>query len=53
MNLTMISAITLLVVWIILVFAAHLGSGPVHVLYATAMILVARRIVAGAPKFLS
>lgn len=53
MNLTMISAITLLVVWIILVFLAHLGDGPVHLLYAAAMILVARRIVTGAPKFLS
>ena len=53
MNLTMISAITLLVVWIILVGVAQVGSGPVHLLYATAMVLVARRIVAGAPKFLS
>src|SRR3972149_11546184 len=53
MNLTMISAISLFVVWIILVFVAQLGSGPLHLLYATAMVLVARRIVAGAPKFLS
>ena len=53
MNLTMISAISLFVVWIILVAVAQLGDGPVHLLYATAMVLVARRIVAGAPKFLS
>jgi hypothetical protein len=49
----MISAIILLVVWIILVYAAHVGSGAVHLLYALAMILVARRIAAGAPRFLS
>src|SRR5688572_9285946 len=53
MNLTMISAISLFAVWIILVAVAQLGDGPVHLLYATAMVLVARRIVAGAPKFLS
>ena len=53
MNLTSIGAIVLLVAWGILVFAAHLGSGPVHLLYAGSMILFARRILVGAPKFLS
>ena len=53
MNLTTISAIVLLALWIILVFVAHNGNGLVHLLYTAAMVLVARRIVAGAPRFLS
>lgn len=53
MNLTMVSALTLLVVWILLVFVAQLASGSVHLLYAAATILLARRIVVGAPQFLS
>jgi hypothetical protein len=53
MNLTLVAAIGLLVVWIILVVVAHLGNGPVHLLYAAAVVLFARRIVVGAPKFVS
>jgi hypothetical protein len=53
MNLTLIAAVVLLLVWGILVFVLHLGQGPVHLLYAAAAILFARRIVVGAPKFLS
>ncbi len=53
MNLTLIIATLLLVAWGLLVFAAHVGSGPVQLLYAAAVILFARRIVAGGPKFLS
>ncbi|HEX4601946.1 MAG TPA: hypothetical protein VH116_11185 [Gemmatimonadales bacterium] len=53
MNLTLISAIVLLVTWGTLVFGFHVGSGPVHVLYAVSVILFARRILAGAPKFRS
>jgi len=53
MNLTLVAAIALLVLWGILVFAMHVGSGPVQVLYALAVVLFARRMVAGAPKFLS
>jgi len=53
MNLTLITAIVLLLAWGTLVFGAHLGSGPVHLLYAASVILFARRIVAGAPTFLS
>ena len=51
MNLTLVGAIGLLVLWLILVFGAHMGSGPVHLLYAAAVVLFARRIIAGAPKF--
>jgi hypothetical protein len=53
MNLTLLAAIALILLWGILVFAAHIGSGPVQLLYALAVILFARRILAGAPKFLS
>jgi len=53
MNLSLIGAIGLLLLWGIIVFGAHNGDGPVHVLYAAAVILFARRIIAGAPRFLS
>jgi hypothetical protein len=53
MNLSLIGAIGLLLLWGIVVFGAHNGDGPVHVLYAAAVILFARRIIAGAPRFLS
>ncbi len=53
MNLTLVAAIVLLGLWGLLVFAAHLGQGPVHLLYAVSVVLFARRIVAGAPRFLS
>jgi len=53
MNLTAIAALVLLLLWGLLVFAAHNGNGPVHVLYAAAVILFARRIIVGAPRFLS
>ena len=53
MNLTLVTAIVLLVLWLVLVFGAHMGSGPVQLLYAAAVVLLARRIMAGAPKFLS
>jgi hypothetical protein len=53
MNLTLVAAIALVLLWGILVFAMHVGSGPVQVLYALAAILFARRILTGAPTFLS
>jgi len=53
MNLTLVTAIVLLGLWLVLVFGAHMGSGPVQLLYAAAVVLLARRIIAGAPKFLS
>jgi hypothetical protein len=51
MNLTLVGGIVLLVGWMIVVFMAHVGSGPVHLLYAAGVILVARRITLGAPTF--
>jgi len=53
MNVTLVAAIVLLGAWAALVFGAHLGSGPVQLLYAAAVILLARRVIVGAPKFLS
>ncbi len=53
MNLTLVAAIVLLLLWGVLVFGAHNGSGPAQVLYAAAVVLFARRIIVGAPKFLS
>lgn len=43
----------MLLVWVLLVFAAQVPSGAVHLLYAGAIILIARRILAGAPRFVS
>ena len=53
MNLTLISAIALLVAWMVVLFVAHAGSGPVHLLYAAAVVLLARRVIVGARGFLS
>lgn len=53
MNLTSVIAITLLAVWATLLFGLHAGSGSVNLLYAAGVLAVARRIIVGAPKFLS
>lgn len=53
MNLTLVTAIISLATWAALVFGAHVGTGPAQLLYAAAAILFARRIIVGAPKFLS
>src|SRR5437879_8553392 len=53
MNLTLVAAVALLLLWGVLVFDGHNGSGPVQLLYAVSVVLFARRIIAGAPKFLS
>ena len=53
MNVTLVTAIALLAVWGIFVFALHAGSGPLQLLYAVGVVLLARRILLGAPKFLS
>lgn len=43
----------MLLVWVLLVFVAQVPSGAVHLLYAGAIMLIARRILAGAPRFVS
>lgn len=43
----------MMVAWILLVFVAQVPSGTVHLLYAGAVILFARRVLVGAPTFVS
>jgi len=53
MNVTLITALVLLVAWVLLVFVAQVPTGYVHLLYAAAVILFARRVLVGAPSFRS
>jgi hypothetical protein len=53
MNVTLITAIVLLIAWVLLVFVAQVPSGYVHLLYAGAVVLCARRVLIGAPSFRS
>ncbi|HUL03978.1 MAG TPA: hypothetical protein VLV16_12190 [Gemmatimonadales bacterium] len=53
MNLSLLGSLACALVWVLLVFVAHNGSAPVHVLWAAAVLLAARRVLAGAPRFLS
>ena len=53
MNVTLITAILLVVAWVLLVFVAQLPTGYVHLLYAGAVVLFARRVLIGAPSFRS
>jgi hypothetical protein len=53
MNLTLVAALIALAAWLGLVFGAHLGAGAVQSLWAVAVVLFARRILVGAPKFFS
>jgi hypothetical protein len=53
MNVTLITAILLLVAWVLLVFVAQVPTGYVHLLYAGAVVLFARRVLVGAPSFRS
>ena len=53
MNVTLVTAIAMLVAWVLLVFVAQMPSGYVHLLYAGAVILFARRVLIGAPSFRS
>jgi hypothetical protein len=39
--------------WLLLVFVARVPSGSIHLLYAGAVILFARRALVGAPRFIS
>jgi len=53
MNLTLVVAVAMLLAWVVLVFVAQVPSGAVHLLYAGAVVLFARRVLVGAPKFQS
>jgi hypothetical protein len=52
-NLTLLAAVALLLVWIGLAFVVALPNGSVHLLYAAAVLLLARRVLVGAPRFTS
>jgi len=43
----------MLLVWLLLVSVIHVPSGAIHLLYAAAVILFARRALVGAPRFIS
>ena len=51
MNVTLITAIALLVAWVLLVFVAQVPSGYVHLLYAGAVVLFEARARAAHPRF--
>jgi len=53
LNLTLLTAVVMLLVWLLLLFVAQVPSGAIHLLYAGAIILFARRILVGAPRFVS
>ncbi len=53
MNLTVVFGIVSLVVWIVLAFVAAVPAGWVHLFYTGAVVLFARRVIAGAPRFRS
>jgi hypothetical protein len=49
----LLGAVAMLVAWFVLVFVSHVPSGAVHLLYAASIMLFARRILVGAPRFVS
>jgi hypothetical protein len=53
LNLTLLAAIVMLIAWALLLFVAQVPSGAIHLLYAGAIVLLARRMLAGAPRFVS
>ncbi len=53
MNVSLLAAVAMVIGWVALVFVAQVPSGWVHVLYVGAVLLFARRILLGAPQFIS
>jgi len=54
MNLSLVCAIVMLLTWVAPVFVVGVPTGWVHLLYAAAVVLFARRILLGRPqKFVS
>ncbi|HEV8266466.1 MAG TPA: hypothetical protein VGQ06_16075 [Gemmatimonadales bacterium] len=53
MNLTLLAAVAMVFVWLLLVFVVQAPTGYIHILYAGAVTLFARRVLVGAPQFLS
>jgi hypothetical protein len=52
MTLSLVAAIVSLALWVVLAFVARVPTGLVHLLYAAAIVLFARRIIVRAPRFL-
>jgi hypothetical protein len=52
-NATLLTAVVMVIAWIFMVFGLQTPSGWVHVPYVAAVLLFARRILIGAPRFLS
>ena len=50
MNLSLLGACVMLLTWIALVFVVQEPSGWIHLLYAGAVLLFARRILLGPPR---
>lgn len=53
MTVSLLAAVAMVIGWILLVFVVQVPSGWVHVLYAGAALLFARRVLVGAPRFVS
>jgi hypothetical protein len=53
LNVTLLTAAVLLIAWFLLLFVAQVPSGTIHLLYAAGIVLIARRILVGAPHFVS
>ena len=53
MNVSLLLAIASLALWIIFTFVLATPAGWPNLFYAAAVILIARRIMIGAPKFVS
>lgn len=53
MNLSLLAAVVMLIAWFLLVFVWQVPSGAIHLLYAGAIMLMVRRILVGAPRFVS
>jgi len=53
MNLSLLIAVVMVIAWVMVVVVAQVPTGWVHTCYVAAVLLFARRILVGAPKFLS
>jgi uncharacterized membrane protein len=53
MNVSLLAAVAMVIGWLALVFVAQVPSGWVHIPYVAAVLLCARRILVGAPRFRS
>lgn len=53
MNLSLLAGVVMLLAWAGLVYVLAVPTGYVHILYAGGIVLLARRLLVGAPKFLS